>query len=624
MISVWNTRNPMHQWAGWLLLSGCIVFTVAVAERPTEIPEAHFPKSMFQGTRGLKGQWTEMLPRGEYTIFCESSEGDGKMIKLFGVKAKYTEAPLDSEPAETRRTLVWHITAPSASHDPSGEIDTIDGPLLIQVMDTKGALLGSGRSENSGPSLRREKDVWMGLAPLHWTHLDVLGKGEYYLPTGWRKEKDDRLVASNGPVVWNSLEDDFVRSIKAGSLDAKNVDEATLADVEATLMGDDAMGGGKILAEQMEVAGESLRFLAALTFEHNHGWHGSASGGTATRTLADASAGVVELSDFEATGVLVAKSAAGNVSSANVHKAKADRATWNVAGLRMEGSTKWDMDVLGKKGDSTNYVLTAPKTIYKRGPGEGLPEVMSPNSIRAEGGAVLAWNGNTILSPAMSYNVSNQTWRLEGAVSGTAPWGSFSAGKASGAVSNWECSGTIRADHHYWGTFQGDSLTWDGADEPTYIFLGKPVVLFGLGRRLTGEKIVQKGNSLLFPSGMQGNIAFQGEAFTLRADRVEIIGPPNAAPRVTKSADFRLSEIKLFGRVECSGQGYRFSSREALITFDGNRPAKVVAKGDATLQGNAGSGSGDTMELIFQRGETMPRVQWAGNVRGNHEVPIGR
>ena len=624
MMSIWNTRNPMHRWAGWLLLCGCMVFTVAVAERRPEIPEAHFPKSMFHGTRGLKGQWTEMLPRGEYTIFCESSEGDGKMIRLFGVQAKYTEAPLDSEPAETRRTLVWHITAPSASHDPGGEVDTIDGPLLIQVMDTNGTLLGSGRSENQGPSLRRVKDVWMGLAPLHWTHLDILGKGEYFLPTGWRKEIDDRLVAPNGPVVWNSLVDDFVRSIQAGTLDAKNVEEATLADVEATLMGDDAMGGGKIWAEQMEVAGESLRFLAPLTFEHNHGWRGSASGGTATRTLADASAGVVKLDDFKATGILTARSATGNISSANVRKAKADKATWNVAGLRMEGGTEWEMDVLGKKSDSTTYVLTAPRTIYKRGPGEDLPEGMSPNSIRAEGGAVLAWNGNTVISPAMSYIVSTQTWRLEGAVTGSTPWGRFAAGKASGTVSNWECSETIRADHNYWGTFQGDSLTWDGAIEPTYTFIGKPVVLFGLGRRLTGEKIIQKGNRLIFSSGIQGNITFQGEAFTLRADRAEMIGPENAAPKVARTADFRLTEVKLSGRVECSGQGYRFSSREALITFDGNRPAKIVAKGEATLQGSVGSGSGETMELIFQRGETMPRIQWAGSVRGKHEVPIGR
>jgi len=229
------------------------------------------------------GRWTETLPRGEYTITCDSSEGDGKTIKLFGVEAKYAETPMDSHTGKTSRALVWHITAPSAVHDPGGEADTIDGPLFIKVTDADGAILGSGESSQPGPSLRREKDVWMGLAPLRWTQLGEQGKGEYFLPVGWRKEKDDRLVAPHGPVVWNSLVDDFVRSVQAGSLDAKSVEEATLTDIRAKLVGDDAAGGGQIWAERLEVAGETLRFLAPLKFEHNQGWRGSAFPGRRPR-----------------------------------------------------------------------------------------------------------------------------------------------------------------------------------------------------------------------------------------------------------------------------------------------------------------------------------------------------
>jgi hypothetical protein len=340
--------------------------------------------------------------------------------------------------------------------------------------------------------------------------------------------------------------------------------------------------------------------------------------------LAHASAGAAELSDFEASGLLVAGSAAGGISQANVRKAMADKATWTAAGLRMEGGTKWEMDILGKKGDAATYLLTAPRTIYRMGPGEELPESVAPNSIRAEGGAALAWGGNALFSPAMSYVVSTQTWHLDGPVSGTAPGSSFSAGKASGTLSAWEFSGAIRADHQYWGTLQGDALTWDGVIDPTYTFIGKPAVLFGLGRKLTGERLIHKGNSLIFPSGMRGNISFMGEAISLRADRAEIIGAENAAPQDTRAADLQLTEIRLYGRVECSGQTYRFSSREALIAFEGNRPTRVLARGETAFYGNVGSGAGETLELIFERGRSMPRIRWDGRVRGEYEVPIGR
>jgi hypothetical protein len=123
---------------------------------------------------------------------------------------------------------------------------------------------------------------------------------------------------------------------------------------------------------------------------------------------------------------------------------------------------------------------------------------------------------------------------------------------------------------------------------------------------------------------VQGNITFQGEAFSLRADRAEMVGTEKDGAKGSQAADLRLTEIALYGRVECSGQGYRFSSNEALIVFDGNRPTRVLAKGRAALQGSAGSGVGDALEILFEPGKAMPRIQWVGGVRGKHEVPLGR
>jgi len=624
MRALWDTRHPIHVWSGWLVVAVCFCITGAVALKRPQVNETSLAHRLFAGTRGEKGQWTEVLPRGEYTLICESSEGNEKIMKLVGVTARYVESPPVSGPSQ--RTLVWHITAPTATHEANGTVDTLDGPLTIEVRDIHGILLGSGKSVQDGPALRRESDVWQGLAPLRWVQEDEMGRGEYLLPKGWRKEKDDRFVVEEGPVVWNSLEPGLVSSLTADALNAKDVSSGVLNSVTAKLDGDGVAGGGKIWAECVEVAGQTLRFLAPIRFEHQLGWSGTATEGLANRAVSpdsdgtSESPGSLDLFNFQASGLIGDGFSGENISSINVHSASAKSARWTAAGLQMEGNVTWDLEVAEKNGKATRYILKAPRTYYRSGLGRDLPEGLALWSVRSEGGPHLAWDGNTLSSPGMTYQLAEQTWHLERPVTGTVPGGSFSAGSGSGSASGWIFTTPIRAELRDWGSLRGNRMVWEEKPDPAYTFTGNPAILTNTERRLSGDVIFQTGNQLIFPSGIQGSITFKGETFTLRADRAEIIG--DGTSQGTHSIS--LSEIRLSGRVECSAPDYRFSSRDASIKFDGDRPRHIEAKGGISLQGSLGSGFGDTLELFFENGWRQPNINWSGGVRGKVEVSIDR
>jgi hypothetical protein len=164
----------------------------------------------------------------------------------------------------------------------------------------------------------------------------------------------------------------------------------------------------------------------------------------------------------------------------------------------------------------------------------------------------------------------------------------------------------------------GDRLVWAGGAAPSYIFTGSPAVFCGGGHRLSGQKIVRSGNQLQFSSGIQGNITFQGEVFTLRADRAEIIQGDNTAQGAS------IKEVRLLGRVECSAKTYRFASKEATIAFENNQPRRIIASGGTSLQGSLGGGTGEAIELVFEQGSNQPSINWSGQVRGKVEVPFGR
>jgi len=619
MKALWNTRYSAYSWLGWILIAVCILITVFLSVKPAKEKEIVMTNNFFQGTRGEKGQWTEKLARGEYTLTCESSEGDGNTLKLIGVEAKYVEDFAAQEPG--RRTLIWHITAPTAIHENEKATDTLDGPLFIQVRDIDGNLLGSGKSDFEGPALRRENDVWHGLAPLHWIQTDDSGKGEYFLPAGWRKENNDWFVVERGPVVWNSAGTDLLRTLTADSLNAKDLTTGILNNAKAYLVGDDSSERGEIQAERVEIAGNELRFLAPVRFEHQNGWRGTASEGIAVRPETSDTLGILDLKNFSASGLLGSSDTAKNASKVNVHEARANDTKWSSAGLQMEGDVLWDLDISEKNGNATRYFLKAPRLFYRNASGGDLPEDIAIGSVRSEGHPVLTWNKNSLSASAMTYFITERAWHLGSPVYGIVPGGSFSAGPASGSDSHWIFNGSIKADYKNWGTLRGNSMIWDDSPEPVYTFIGTPAVLVGIDRRLAGEKIVHKNNQLQFPNGVQGSMNFQGETFTLKADNAVIIGSES---NVSGRAGTLVKEVRLLGRVECSAQSFRFSSEEAIITFENNRPKQITAKRYASLQGSLGNGVGDVLELKFEQGKSKPLINWTGRVRGKADVVIGQ
>jgi lipopolysaccharide export system protein LptA len=540
-------------------------------------------------------------------------------LRLFEVEAKYIENPVAH--GIPQRTLVWHITAPTATHEANGAVDTLDGPLFIQVKDIDGNLLGSGKSDHKGPALRRENEVWYGLAPLHWVQVDEIGKGEYFLPSGWRKEKDDRFVVEHGPVIWNSMGTDIVRELTADSLDAQDLMSGVLKNVNAALVGGNALGGGQIWAEEVEIEGTLLHFLAPLKFEHQNGWRGTATSGVAIRPGGDNSTRALELFDFKASGLLGPEATKMDLSKINVHQAKANEAKWTGAGLQMTGDAQWDLEISEKNENRTRYLLKAPIIFYRVAPGDELPKNIALGAIHSEGSPILYWADNSVRSQTMTYLIKEQVWQLEGQVYVTVPGGNITAGPTSGSASNWIFTGPIRANYQNWGTVQGDRLVWSDRPLPSYIFTGNPVVLSGDAHRLSGKIIIHSNNQLQFTSGIQGNITFQGEMFTLRADNAVIIRDDNIAPEGT---EVLIKEVRLVGRVECSAKSYRFSSKEASITFENNQPRRILASGGTSLQGSLGSGVGDSIELIFEQGSDHPNINWSGQVRGKIGVSLGR
>ncbi|MDR0498700.1 MAG: hypothetical protein LBH03_03050 [Holophagales bacterium] len=619
MKALWNTRHLAYQWIGWLLIAVCILITSFLSVNRLGVKEVVMTNTFFQGMRGEKGLWYEKLTGGEYTLTCESSEGDENLLKLKDVEAKYVEELSNKNP-ETQ-TLIWHIKAPTATHENEKTTDTLDGPLFIQVKDINGILLGSGKSESEGPALRRKNDIWFGLAPLHWIQADESGKGEYFLPAGWRKQDDDWFIAEHGPIIWNSMGTDLVNSLTADSLSAKDLTTGVLNNVKARLVGNDTLERGEIWAERMEIAGTELRFPAPLKFEHQNGWQGTASEGIAVRSGASDKPGVLELKDFRASGLLNPPDATGKILKVNLHQAKANGTRWSSAGLQMEGDVQWDLDLSRKNGNTTRYILKAPRAFYRNASGDELPKDIVIGAIRSEGYPVLTWDENSLSAPIMTYLIKEQIWHLEGAAYGIIPGGSFSAGSAFGSISHWEFDGPIRTDYKNWGTLRGDSLIWNEFPESVYTFTGKPTVLIGLDRRLAGEKIVHIGNQLQFPSGIQGSFNFQGETFTLKADNAIFVGDENI---VSGASAKSIKEVRLMGSVEYSAKSYKFSSKEAIITLENNRLKQITAKGGVSLQGNLGSGIGDILELTFEQGRNQPFINWSGRARGKVEVYFDR
>ena len=267
---------------------------------------------------------------------------------------------------------------------------------------------------------------------------------------------------------------------------------------------------------------------------------------------------------------------------------------WTLAGLRLEGNVRWLQPLDGQR-----LSLRAPRVLIREGEGPDLPPSLPIGEAWAEGTAVLAWGNRSLSSPRIEVRRKQQSWRIQAPCLGRGEQGTFSAGLGEGNPLKWQFEGPIRASLVTGGILRGDHLTWEG---DLWTFQGRPATWTQLRQRLAGPKILRKFNLVQFPEGVSGALAASAGDLTIRADRCE------ASPQ----------QVKLDGRVECAGQGWRVKAEQVIVKLGADLVVRAItAKGGVALSGTLGEGWGDALELDLTNGT---HSKWLGKVNGTAEV----
>jgi hypothetical protein len=567
--SLLSTRNPVWKYAGWAILiavAGLSGLFLVLGPRPLS------PKSrgdIFHGTEGKFGTITEQLGEGRIFILdYDTVVGDQENLELSNVRARL------HEPA-----TLWRMKSPAGIRS-TGRW-TLQGPMEVEASAPVSELLqGRGTIPGQGPALLWEHGIWRGLAPLEWQDLEGQGKGRWHFPAGWRRDLDGRFVVEKGTVVWEATDPGMVRRMQAERLWLTlGFSEGHLDQVMAQLE------GGRIWAGSADLDGNAIRWSAPLRFEREDGWHGDAEGARAPRPEKGQPLDKVELKAFQAARAV--KGGAENL--------QAEGARWSPAGLRMEGSVRWEQPL-----DGDRLVLRSPRIFIREGVGPDLPEALPVGEAWAEGHPVLSWGARSLSSPQMQVRRMERTWRIQAPVLGRGEQGTFTAGAGNGSPHRWEFEGPVKASLLNGGSLRGDRLLWE-AD--TWTFTGNPATWSRVRERLSGPRIVRKGLAVVFPDGVTGALVSLDGDFMVRADR----------------ADYQSGEVQLSGRVECQGRGWRLhADRISVRLGPGNMVKQVVAKGSVALRGRMGEGWGESLEL--DPDPNSPKARWLGRVRGLAEV----
>jgi hypothetical protein len=149
------------------------------------------------------------------------------------------------------------------------------------------------------------------------------------------------------------------------------------------------------------------------------------------------------------------------------------------------------------------------------------------------------------------------------------------------------------------GSLRGARLVWE---EALWTLTGRPAAWSRLRERLSGPRIVRKGEVVSFPEGLSGTLAAADGDLFLRAER----------------GQSETQKITLSGGVECQGQGWRLAADTVTVTVGTDRTVKLIqAQGAVSLRGRLGEGQGEALEL-----EPGPQtVKWQGRVRGKGAGP---
>ena len=562
-------RDPLWRRLGLILLVGTLGFTFRFMMRGTEGMPSRIVGGdpLFgEGTRGSVGTLTEQLGPNRMLLSYKTIEGSEEDLRLEQVTGRLDEAAGE-----------WRLLSPKARRQAG--VWTLQGPMELGVMKPGTQdLLGRGRIEQEGPAIRWTVGEWEGLAPLRWESLEGSTQGVWNLPAGWHRDLDGRLRVEHGPVRWQApVNAPAVATLH--SMDAERLWAAPgfltghLEGVKAHL------AEGSLRASVADLSPDTITWPGPLSFERSDGWHGEAQGGIAPRPLPGASFQRVELRAFRARRSL----------PDGEEQLSTEGARWTPAGLRLEGNVIWDQPAEGQR-----LTLRAPRVLMREAPGKDLPESLPLGHAVAEGQAILNWGRRTLSSPRIDVERATRRWKLQGPVLGRGEDGTFTGGAGQGDPRSWTIEGPVQVNLFSGGNLRGAKLVWEDA---LWTLTGRPAAWSRLRERLSGPRILRKGEVVSFPEGLNGTLAAADGDLFLRAER----------------GQSETQRILLSGGVECQGQGWRLAADSVTVTLGADRSVKLVhAQGAVTLRGRLGEGQGEALEL-----EPGPQiVRWRGSVRG--------
>lgn len=567
-------RNPLWKRLGL----GVLVVTLGLTLRFLLAGDGRMPgrtaggDPLFgEGSRGRVGTLTEHLGSNRMVLAYKTIEGTEQDLRLDGVTGNLDEAAGS-----------WRMISPTARRQQG--VWTLQGPMDLQVTRPgTQEVLGQGRIEGTGPALRWHGGEWEGLAPLRWDAREGSGQGVWHLPAGWRREEDGRFRVAQGPVRWQAP----APGPAAPTLRAMEADRlwATPGFLEGHLEGVRVhLAEGALQASVADLTPEMVLWPAPLAFERTDGWRGEAQGGQAPRPAPGARVQQVEFRGFRAR-----RNAAGGEE-----RLATDGARWTPAGLRLEGSVVWDQPLEGQR-----LLLRAPRVLMREGPGRDLPENLPVGHAVAEGQALLTWGNRSLGSPRIQVERATRRWRLQAPVQGRGEEGTFTGGAGQGDPRGWTIEGPVQVNLFSGGNLRGARLVWEDA---VWTLTGRPAAWNRLRERLSGPRIVRRGDQVAFPEGLNGTLAAADGDLFLRADR----GQSEA------------QQIVLSGGVECQGQGWRLAAEAVTVTVGADRTVRMVqARGSVSLRGRLGEGRGEALEL--EPGSQS--VRWQGRVRGKGAGP---
>ena len=563
------SRAPLWSRLGWILLTATLGVTAQFMLKGNEGMPSRIGGGdpLFgEGTRGSVGTLTEQLGPNRMLLSYKIIEGSEEDLRLQGVTGRLDEA-----------TGQWRLISPRAQRQAG--VWTMQGPMDLGVARPGTTeLLGKGRIDQEGPAIRWTGGDWEGLAPLRWNAMEGSTRGTWDLPAGWRRDASGRLHVERGPVRWQAPVDGPVAATLK-SMDADRLwvtpgfQTGHLEGVKARLT------EGSLHASAADLTPETITWPSPLTFERADGWHGEAKGGVAPRPLPGAAFQQVELRTFRAHRTV----------AEGEEQLTTDGARWTPAGLRLEGSVVWDQPAEGQ-----HLTLRAPRVLMREAAGRDLPESLPVGFAVAEGQALLTWGRRTLSSPRILVERATRRWKLQAPVLGRGEDGTFSGGAGQGDPRSWTIEGPVQVNLFSGGSLRGAKLVWE---DTLWTLTGRPAAWNRLRERLSGPRIVRKGDVVSFPEGLSGTLAATDGDLFLRAER----------------GQSDTQKIVLSGGVECQGQGWRLAADSVTVTLAADRSVKLVqAQGAVTLRGRLGEGQGEALELE----PAVQAVRWQGSVRG--------